>query len=331
MKKSFIRAILLEYERRRDNAQKELEYRQKEAYTIVPRLKEIDDEIAKVGIKLSRAILNNPENYEMEVSKIREHTEKLKQEKAILLTENNIPLSFLEINHTCNICKDTGFISSGAKCKCFKQKLINNAYDMSNISHSLEKENFHTFNIDVFSNDSFQGEELTPRENMLHILSISESFVSNFDKNNGENLLFYGTTGLGKTFLCNCIAKALLDKGKIVVYQTAFKILEILEEYKFNKDKSPEIRESYGLLFDCDLLVIDDLGTELTNTFTNVELFNIINTRLIGNKKTIVSTNNSPLEIAKKYSDRIYSRIFGEFTILKFYGPDLRWESSIDN
>lgn len=329
MKNNFIRAILLEYERRRDNAEKELEYRQKEVYTIVPRLKVIDDEIAKVGIKLSRAILQDPQNYEIEVNKIKEHTEKLKQEKAILLTENNIPLSFLEINYTCNICKDTGFTSNGVKCQCFKQKLIDNAYDMSNISHTLENENFQTFNIDVFSNDTFQSEESTPRENMLHVLSVSEGFVSNFDKNSGENLLFYGTTGLGKTFLCNCIAKALLDKGKIVVYQTAFKILEILEEYKFSKDKSPEIRESYSRLFDCDLLVMDDLGTELTNTFTNVELFNIINTRLIANKKTIVSTNNSPLEIAKKYSDRIYSRIFGEFTILKFYGPDLRWESSI--
>lgn len=326
MNNRFIRQILLEYEKRKDRAEKELEYRQNEVYKIVPRLKEIDDEIAKVGIKLSRAILQNPSSYEIEVAKIREHTEKLKQEKAVLLTENNIPLSFLEINYTCSICEDTGFVSSGKKCKCFKQQLIDRAYDMSNISHSLEQENFQTFNIEVFSNDKFENEDLTPRENMVNISSIAESFVINFDKSNGENLLFYGTTGLGKTFLCNCIAKALLDKGKIVVYQTAFKILEILEEYKFNRDKSPEIRESYNLLFDCDLLIMDDLGTELTNTFTNVELFNIINTRLIANKKTIVSTNNSPLEIAEKYSDRIYSRIFGEFTILKFYGPDLRWE-----
>lgn len=327
MNNRFIRQILLEYEKRRDRAEKELEYRQDEVYKIIPRLKEIDDEIAKVGIKLSRAILQNPSNYEVEVAKIREHTEKLKQEKAVLLTENNIPLSFLEINYTCNLCKDTGFVSSGMKCKCFKQRLIDKAYDMSNISHSLENENFQTFNIEVFSDDKFEDEELTPKENMVNISSVAESFVINFDKNNGENLLFYGTTGLGKTFLCNCIAKALLDKGKIVVYQTAFKILEILEEYKFNRDKSPEIRESYNLLFNCDLLIMDDLGTELTNTFTNVELFNIINTRLIANKKTIVSTNNSPLEIAEKYSDRIYSRIFGEFTILKFYGPDLRWET----
>lgn len=328
MNKNFIKDILLEYEKRRDNAEKELQYRKAEVYKIVPRLKELDEEISKIGIRLSRAILQNPSNYEIEVTKIKEYTEKLKQEKAILLTENNIPLNFLEINYSCNLCKDTGFISSGEKCKCFKQKLIDRAYSMSNISNSLDNENFQSFNINIFSNEKFEDEDLTPRENMLNILSVSEGFVSNFDKNNGENLLFYGTTGLGKTFLCNCIAKALLDKGKIVVYQTAFKILEIIEEYKFSKEKTPELRMGYELLFDCDLLIVDDLGTELTNTFTNIEIFNIINNRIIQNKKTIVSTNLGPIDIANTYSHRVSSRIFGKFNMLEFYGPDLRWEVS---
>lgn len=326
MSTNFIKNILLDYEKKRDNAEKELEYRKSQVYELIPRIEEIDDEIAKIGIKLSRAILNNPENYEKEVNIIKEYTEKLKQEKAILLTENNIPLKFLEIHHSCNECKDTGFDQSGQKCKCFKQKLIGEAYAMSNISHSLENENFQTFNIEIFSDKKFENEDLTPRENMLNILSISEGFVNNFDKSNGENLLFYGTTGLGKTFLCNCIAKALLDKGKIVVYQTAFKILEILEEYKFSREKTPILKMSYNLLFDCDLLIIDDLGTELTNTFTNIEIFNIINNRIIQNKKTIVSTNLDPIDIANTYSHRVSSRIFGKFTLLEFYGPDLRWE-----
>jgi len=326
MNRNFIKNILLDYEKKRDNAEKELEYRKSQVYELVPRIEEIDDEIAKIGIKLSRAILNNPENYEKEVNIIKEYTEKLKQEKAILLTENNIPLKFLELHHSCDECKDTGFDQNGQKCKCFKQKLIDEAYAMSNISHSLENENFQTFNIEIFSDKKFEDEDLTPRENMLNILSISEGFVNNFDKNNNENLLFYGTTGLGKTFLCNCIAKALLDKGKIVVYQTAFKILEILEEYKFSREKTPILKMSYDLLFDCDLLIIDDLGTELTNTFTNIEIFNIINNRIIQNKKTIVSTNLDPIDIANTYSHRVSSRIFGKFTLLEFYGPDLRWE-----
>lgn len=167
---------------------------------------------------------------------------------------------------------------------------------------------------------------MTPRENMLDILSIAEGFISNFDENNGDNLLFYGTTGLGKTFLCNCIAKALLDKNKIVIYQTAFTILDILERRRFGKSSSEMSDYQYNLLFSSDLLIIDDLGTEVSNTFTNAEIFNIVNTRIIAGKKTLISTNLTPKEISEIYTDRVFSRILDKFIPLKFYGKDLRWE-----
>ncbi len=327
MKNNYVNEILIEYQKSRDNAERELEYRKSQVYEMVPRIKELENEISELGIKVSRAILNNLDSYEDEVKKIKNSADKFKQEKAILMTENNIPLHFLDPQYKCNTCKDTGYLKGGEKCNCFKQRLIDKAYSMSNISNQLNKENFQNFNIELFSEKVFEDEEFSPRENMLNILNVSEGFVFNFEKNNNENLLFYGTTGLGKTFMCNCVAKTLLDKGKIVVYQTAFKILEILEEYKFSRNKTPELKMSYNLLFDCDLLIIDDLGTELANTFTNIEIFNIINTRLIQSKKTIVSTNLSPMEIAETYSDRVSSRIFGKFTMLRFFGPDLRWES----
>lgn len=322
----FTKEILLEYEKIRDRAQEKLEHRKTKVYNMIPKLKSIDDEINHTGVLIAKAVLTNPENYEKVLSDIHRKMEQLKQEKAFLLTENNIPINYLELQYTCPICKDTGFIENGGKCSCFKQKLIDRAYAMSNMAQVLEKENFHFFNINLFSDDPFEDKELTPRQNMLHILNVCEGFVINFDGDTNENLLFYGTTGLGKTFLCNCIAKSLLDKGKIVVYQTAFKILDILENYKFGKTKTPDIEASYQLLFDCDLLIIDDLGTELTNTFTNTEIFNILNTRLIHNKKMLISTNLSPMDIANTYSDRVFSRIFGAFTKLEFYGKDLRWE-----
>ncbi len=326
MKISYINEILLEYQKIRDKSERELEYRKNQVYQLIPRIKEIDDAISKTGIQLSKAILHNLDNYKEKVQEIQEHLETLKREKAILLTENNVPLSFLEMEYKCDLCKDTGFLNEGKKCNCLKQKLIDKAYKMSNISHLLEKENFQNFNIDLFSDESFEDEELSPRDNMLKILNVCEGFVFNFDEDNRENLLLYGTTGLGKTFICNCVAKALLDKGKIVIYQTAFKILEILEDYKFSRNKTPELKMSYESLFDCDLLIVDDLGTEFTNTFTNIEIFNIINTRIINNKKTIISTNLSPAEIINIYGDRVSSRLFGSFTMLRFYGPDLRWE-----
>ena len=197
---------------------------------------------------------------------------------------------------------------------------------MSNIGNLLNKENFQTFNIEVFSDNKFPGEDLTTRENMTDIVGLAEGFISNFEEDNGENLLFYGTTGLGKTFLCNCIAKALLDKNKTVIYQTAFTILDILEKRKFGKDSNQVNDYQYNLLFSADLLIIDDLGTEVSNAFTNAEIFNIVNTRIISGKKTLISTNLTPKEITEIYTDRIFSRILDKFIPLKFYGKDLRWE-----
>ena len=323
MKDKFMRDILLEYERKRDANKKRREDRIADIYRRVPEIKLIDDEIKKVGLSLSRALINDPENSHKHLEKLKNKLKQLSQDKAFLLTENNIPLEYLDEEYHCNMCKDTGFISNGEKCNCFKQQIINHTYSMSNIKNILEKENFQTFDINLFSNEAFEDQVNTPRENMMYILNVCEGFVFNFEHENEENLLFYGPTGLGKTFLANCIAKSLLDKGKMVIYQTAFKIFELLEEIRFHNTKD---REESSLLFEADLLIIDDLGTELTNTFTNSELFNIINSRLLANKKTIISTNLTPKEIIDRYDDRISSRLFSKFTMLKFYGKDLRWE-----
>ncbi|SDZ24619.1 DNA replication protein DnaC [Proteiniborus ethanoligenes] len=328
MEKPYIQEILREYELRRDRALYEQRLRKEEIYLKIPRLKEIDDEISKTGLLIATAMLQNPQLYEENLNKIKAEMEKLKREKAILMTENNFPLEYLDVNYLCNKCSDTGFLKNGSKCNCLKQEMINRAYRMSGVQHALEKENFKTFNINIFSPEPFENEKLSPRENMLNILNNCEGFCINFDEDNEENLLFYGTTGLGKTFMCNCIAKALLDRGKIVIYQTAFKILEIIEEHRFRRNSQQSMDDNnYNLLFDADLLIIDDLGTELTNTFTNTEIFNIINSRLLRRNKTIISTNLSLMEIANTYDNRTFSRVFGKFAPLKFYGPDLRWEA----
>lgn len=317
--------ILMEMEKKRDRAHYEQSLRKKKVYSKVPKVKAIDDEIAKTGFYISKAILQNPSSYKENLKKVKKRMEKLKMERAVLLTENNINVEYLDINYECNVCEDTGYLSNGERCNCLKQALINKAYKMSNIENILKKENFQTFDINIFPDNKIEGERLTPRQNMMNILSISEGFVGNFDEKNEENLLLYGSTGLGKTFICNCIAKALLDKNKIVIYQTAFTILEIIEKHRFRRDVTEFDEFEYGLLLDADLLIIDDLGTEVANTFTNAEIFNIVNTRLINEKKTIISTNLTPKEISDTYTDRVFSRVLEKFIPLKFYGPDLRW------
>ena len=326
MYKDIIREVTLEYERKRDRQEKAKRARIEEVYKKIPAIRRIDEDIIKTSIAMAKYVIGNPDGYLESVEKTKEAIEGLKMEKAYLLTESNIPSDYMDLKYECDSCKDTGYIESGEKCSCLKQELVTRAYKMSNLGNVLRKENFHSFNIDIFSDNKFPGEDMTPRENMIDIVGISEGFISNFDENNGDNLLFYGSTGLGKTFLCNCIAKALLDKNKIVIYQTAFTILDILERRRFGKDNNEMSDYQYNLLFDSDLLIIDDLGTEVTNTFTNAEIFNIVNTRIIAGKKTLISTNLTPKEISAIYTDRVFSRILDKFIPLKFYGKDLRWE-----
>ena len=253
-------------------------------------------------------------------------------EKQALLDSWNVPKGYLDIQYECNSCKDRGFLPNGKKCNCLKQAIINESYKMSNLSRMLEKQNQCTYDDSIFSEEVDPSTGVSPkRQNMQLILSDCDEFIYDFDKDNDKNLLFYGDTGLGKTFMSSYIAKELLDKGYLVIYQTAFKMFEIIEEYKFRNSDNHLSREDYENLFECDLLIIDDLGTELTNSFTISELFIILNTRLLNGKKTIISTNLNPAQLGELYSQRIFSRIFDKFKMIKFVGADLRWQNKISN
>jgi DNA replication protein DnaC len=326
MYKEILKEVSVEFQNRRDSQERDMRIRTEKLYKKIPAIKRIDEEIFKIGISMSKYIIGNPQGYKENANKAKEMIEKLKMEKAFLMTESNIPQDYMDKKYDCKTCKDDGYLDNGEKCNCLRQALVSRAYKMSNLQNVLENENFQNFRIDIFKDEQFENESMTPRENMTDIVGIAEGFISNFEERNGDNLLFYGTTGLGKTFLCNCISKSLLDKDKIVIYQTAFTILEILERRRFGKGNRELSDYQYDLLFDADLLVIDDLGTEVTNTFTNAEIFNIVNTRLIAGKKTLISTNLTPKEISEIYTDRIFSRILDKFIPLKFYGKDLRWE-----
>ena len=318
---------MTDYNKKRLKAFKDADIRKEELYERVPNLEETDKNVHLLSIKLSKLILSNPENLQDEVKKLRGNIDELKKEKKEMYKKYNIPENFLEYDYECKKCNDTGYTADGKRCKCFNKQIINYLYKMSNIVHMLDKENFDTFDINVFSNEPYNNEIYTPKQNMYNILETCEDFCNNFDKTN-MNLLFYGGTGLGKTFMCNCIAKTLIDMEKTVLYQTAFNLFEILENHKFNRLNETEAnRINYNLMFESELLIIDDLGTEFNNSFTNAELFNIINERLITDKKTIISTNLSLEQLAETYSDRIMSRVFNNFIAHKFYGKDLRWES----
>ncbi|NLY20576.1 MAG: ATP-binding protein [Tissierellia bacterium] len=322
MSNNVYKKIMREYEETRFRNEKALVNRINNIHKAIPMIETIDENIRQLGIKMVLETIQKgsvPKEMEMEI-------EELELAKTSLLISNDFPSDYLEMEYECYKCNDTGYLDNSSKCSCLKQKLAREYYKMSNIEKVLEEQNFRTFNLDVFSDEPHEDEELSPRENMIEILKESKEFVINFDKDDTFNLLFYGSTGLGKTFMCNCIAKELLDRGYTVVYQTAYNILNILEKYKFRKDESHIAKERYDYIFEADLLIIDDLGTELSNSFTNAEIFNIVNSRSISGKKTIISTNLSISEISGTYTDRVFSRVLDKFIPLYFYGNDLRWE-----
>ena len=328
-----MRKIMREYQYKRDRNQDLLDLRTKEIYEKYPDIKCISDEIQKIGLKMTRSIIFPvPENklQEMEMTQ-----KKLINRKIELFREHKIPEDYLEMKYDCPICKDTGFLDNGDRCNCLKQRMLEDTYSMSNLKNILEEDNFNTFDIDLFSDIPVPERELSPRENMKMILQDMYCYASGFGRNSPfssstaeikDNLIFIGEPGLGKTFMCSCIAKEVLNKGFTVIYQTSFNLMEVIEKYKFKTDSFSSIdEENYNNLFSCDLLIIDDLGTEMPNSFTNSELFNIINSRLNSKKKIIISTNLNLTQINEIYTERILSRILGNFTIYEFYGKDLRF------
>jgi len=249
----------------------------------------------------------------------------LKEEKISILKSNNLDEDYLKPKYECSICNDTGYIitnHSNQMCNCLKQELLNMAYNKSNLNQ-LDKENFTTFNFNKYSDEinfNRYNVNISPRDNMKNILKIVKNFIYNFDSPDEKNLLFTGNTGLGKTFLSNCIANEILNINKTVLYQTAPVMLDTILDYRFNKNDGLIYKE----ILNVDLLIIDDLGTESAHSMKFTELFNIINSRIISNKKTLISTNLDVNELLKTYDERIFSRLAGNYNICRFFGEDIR-------
>ncbi len=325
--------LLVEYEQKKRDAEFNSQKRKEKIYKKIPRLEEIDEEINKISINKTKSILisqlTNSLNTEFENELL-----KLKKEKEGILKKENIDESYFKPNYECDKCKDTGYITYPDKktemCNCLKQKLINISYNKSNLSN-LQKENFKNFNFNKFSNEINIGKynmNISPRENIKNIKMASENFIKNFNNPETKNLFFTGNTGLGKTYMTNCIANEILKQGKTVLYQTAPVLLENIIDNKFNKYKTNNTNDFNNQVLNVDLLIIDDLGTECINNMKLSELFTILNSRSLNlnNKitKTIISTNLSIEKIFSVYEERIGSRIAGFYDIYYFFGDDLR-------
>ena len=307
-------AIMREYDRRQYHNYRIQCARKDEIYQKIPRIREIEESISSFSMAQAEKLFLSEERSSADpnaLEDLRRGLASLRQEKELLLKQNGYPADYLEMHYTCPACQDTGYVGS-RKCDCFRREEIRLLYSSSRLEEALSRENFSTLSFDVYDEEQ--------RAAMPAIIDACRLFVQTFD-GKFQNLMLYGPVGTGKTFLTNCIAKELLDRSHSVVYFTAFQLFELLSP---SHTEENDLRQRSEAVLDSDLLILDDLGTEMLNTFTVSRLFQVLNERALRRRSTIISTNLSLKDFRDLYSERIFSRITSSYTLLKFTGSDIR-------
>lgn len=289
-------------------------------YNRFPEAAEIEKQLSATAIKAARAVISGA-NSKDELLKLRQTTKNLRERLNQILKSVNLPEDYLELNYRCKKCSDEGYVD-GIMCDCMKKMMKKEVYNQLNKMSPLELSSFENFSLDFYSDTPQPNSELTPKKRMAKILEFCKKYASQFKKNS-PSLLMTGSTGLGKTHLSLAIAKEVIEKGFGVIYGSAQNIISKMEKEKFRgyQNSSGETERHY---IDCDLLIIDDLGTEYLTSFSSAAIYNIVNSRIMMNKPTIISTNLSMKELEKNYSQRMVSRIIGNNIRLEFLGSDIR-------
>lgn len=311
------------YEKIREKEKDALNSRREEIKQKYPEIIEVENTIGRLSLKLTLTAMKKTDTIDKDLEDIKNEIMDLRAKKYEMLVSKGYYPEYLNLHYRCVKCKDTGYLIT-EKCKCYKQKLVQIYYKNSEIEEATKFNNFNSFNIDYYSAHRTGDEKYSPRKNMENLLDkILHEYLPNFNRAD-DNLLFYGNSGTGKTFLTHCIAKELLDKGYLVVYKTSDELIRNLKEIRFDNNQQLE-----DLLVNCDLLIIDDLGAEQVTDFSVTELFTLLNKKILKKKKMLISTNLSLSDLTKTYAERITSRLFGNFTLFKVYGEDIRVKKNL--
>ncbi len=315
--------LMRRYNQKQWNARQGALFRKSQVYDKLPALAKIDEQIASVSVQKAKEYINGNTSA---LTGLEENIQALTQQKQQLLLDAGYSSDVFAPQYECPDCQDTGYINNH-KCHCFLQAELEYVYAQSNIRNLLQKENFDTFSLSYYPDDLIDPiSNLSSLQLAKSALQKCKAFVADFALKS-DNLLIYGQTGTGKTFLSNCIARELLEAGYSVIYFSASQLFDLLAKYAFGKSGDDN---DYQNIFNCDLLIIDDLGTEIPNSFTISKFFQCINERHLRGKSTIISTNLSLKNIADIYSERISSRITSYFTLVKMYGRDIRIEKKLN-
>lgn len=306
-------------DRRRKAATEELEIRRAKAYSAIPELVEIQSRIAACGAQVIGAFTKGADGkkYVEELAKESLAAQKRRKE---LLAQAGLPENYLEAQYACNICEDTGVTDDGI-CDCQRKLLIETAKDEISKHAPLRASTFEKFSLDFYP-DAADSNGIVPKKRMGEIAKFCEDYANDFSLKS-PSLFMHGATGLGKTHLSLSIANIVTEKGMGVIYSSAPNLFGELEREHFSR-QNPNERTFEKELLETDLLIIDDLGVEFSTQFTVSCVYNIINSRILSGKPTIISTNLTPTELEDKYTQRITSRIIGSYISLKFTGRDIR-------
>lgn len=304
-------AIIRSYEEKQRQSRLSLDENTEIVYRNIPEYEELDHQVSSLSIAQGRKMLSGDTSA---LAQLKAQLKEIAQQKKELLRIYGYPSDFLEPKYQCPLCKDTGYIDN-RKCKCFRTAEIELIYEQSNIKNLLMTDNF-----EHLSYEYYDGEDLIRFQKAVQEC---QTFIKTFD-NDYHNLFFYGTVGTGKSFLSSCVAAELIKQGKLVIYFSALQLFEVLSRYNFDKSSAEASSGIYEDIYDCDLLIIDDLGTELTNAFVSSQLFACLNNRHLRKKSTIITTNLSLEEMSARYSDRIFSRITSYYGVCKLTGRDIR-------
>jgi len=314
--------IRAEYEGKNLRAKEAAKNRAEALYPSHPELKRIDLMLSQTGMSIFREATKGTAGLDERIAALRETNATLLEARGAYLESIGYPKDYTSVKYDCDKCSDTGFV--GLKmCDCMKKALVTAGYESSGLSKLIMTQSFETFKADYY-NDKPEEKSI-----MMQNVENCKEFANRFSENNGESMLFIGGPGLGKTHLSTAVAKVVIERGFDVVYDTAQNILADFEYERFSRGYSDTSEPKTAKYFDCDLLIIDDLGTEISNQFTTACIYNIINTRMNKSKSMLISTNLNNKGILERYGERVVSRLFGEFMAYRFVGKDVRLQRAM--
>ncbi len=311
------RRVRAAFEERRRAALDTADRHAAEVHARIPELREIDRALSTTGMQLFREAMAGGEDLADRLAKIRAEHENIQKMREELLLANGFPAGYTEPAFVCERCHDTGFLDANM-CECMKEALVEEGIRSSGIGRLIHRQSFENFSLDYYNDDP------TDRDRAEYALARAKRYAEGFGPESG-NLLLVGATGLGKTHLSTAIARKVLERGYDVVYET---IGNVISDFEYDRYKSGYgVSEAKGDRYlACELLLLDDLGTEQTNSFVTSTLYHIINTRLNHGKQTVINTNLAGQELRERYGDRITSRLLGEYEVLFLSGNDIRMQ-----